>query len=235
MNNSKPDDIGYCVLVEADKISCVKMQVANFESPGFKPAWIAKLIGGSIELFTLETKILFEGVYKQFSDPTIDIFVDDSGILKELPETALTQKGISLYGNLVILRSDEQGETHLLTKNQVGIALDELGFYKQLKINLVDLANVQVDTPIETENEHPQELKALLEVLLCYCIDNKAQLLSRAKATNQDTEEEALIMCLHGETKFINDCHKLLREFITSNQGSISETFIYQAHESSNL
>lgn len=151
---TKPDNIGYCVYVEFDKVSVLRMSVSQFSKPVFQSIWIKKLIGGKIDKLEIEESVSLEGVYKQFSDPAIDIFVDADGIREGLPATCLTSKEILLYGNVVILASDKEGQTILLSGTQAKIAVAELGFYKQQSgVEVIDV-NTDENKYLTTE-QHP--------------------------------------------------------------------------------
>ena len=130
MTTTKQDNIGYCVYVQVDKIFTLKMTKSEFVNASSKLKWIKRLLG---EKSDVKQSVYLEGVYKQFSDPTIDIFVDSDGIGKGLERIALTPLGLELFSNVVVLASDDEGETILLTKQQVPVVLKELGFYQQYK------------------------------------------------------------------------------------------------------
>lgn len=222
MKATKPEDIGYCVYVQEEKVSVLKMRKEAFKMPSFPLIWIKNLIGGSIDALDLKKSVFIEGVLKQFSDSTIDIFVDENGIDKGLPPVAITNNGIFLIGNVVVLASDKEGETILLGEKQVQIALNELGFYNQGKG--VEVVDVDLnESKYLTTQQHPQVLKNLLGLLIEYCVDQDIQLLSRAEDANDSTSDRALVMCLHGEPEFIDSCHQVLTDFISKHQGSVEE------------
>lgn len=222
MNNSKQDDTGYCVYVREDKVTVLKMSRKAFTIPGFPLTWIKKLLEGDIDKLELATSVFIEAVTRQFSDPSIDIFVDENGIDKGLSLIAATNSGVLLIGNVVVLASDKKGNSILLNEKQVDTALSELGFYKQYKgVEIVDTD--LNEHKYLTNDEHPEVLKNLLGLLIGYCIDRDVQLLSKAQTANDSTGDTALVMCLHGEPKFINSCHQVLTDFISKYQGSVEK------------
>jgi len=217
--NSLKDDVGYCVYVAVDAVKVIKMKASDFAKHDFALTWIKTLLEEDPDKLESDRSVYLEGVYRQFTDPAIDIFVNTDGIGKGYLALATTNKGITLYGNFVVLGNDK-GETVLLTKTQTQIALQELGFYK-------DYGDVKiVDTTGESEylqpEDHPQVLKDLLGGLIDYCVDKEIQLLTRA-GNLHDPDNGALVVCLHGESDFIHDCHLLLKDFITLRDKLISD------------
>ncbi len=222
MKTTKQDEIGYCLYLQEETIRVLKMRNDAFKTPGFTLDWIKKLIGGNIDDLKPETSVFIEGVLKQFSDPIIDIFVDENGIDKGLPPVAVTNNGTFLIGNAVILASDKEGETILLDGKQVQTALNELGFYHQHKG--IEVVEVDLDeTKYLTSEQHPQILKDLLGLLINYCVDQEVQVLTRALNAMDGTGDRALVMCLHGEPDFIESCHKVLSDFISKHSESSKE------------
>lgn len=219
MATTKKDDIGYCVYVRVDKILTLKIKRSEFENAPSKLKWIKKLLGEDLGNLEVKQSVYLEGVYKQFSDPVIDIFVDTDGIGKGLERVAVTPKGLELFGNVVVLASDE-AETILLNKQQVEVVLKELGFYqeyKKIEVEDINMDNFKHSTIIE---EIPQGIQHLVGLLIECCVDEGLQVLAKSKDSKDDNGDMALVMCLHGDPKLIDSCQKMLRNFITSNLGS---------------
>lgn len=213
MTTTKQADIGYCVYVQEHAISILKMNSLDFGKNAFSLVWIKKLIGGKMGEMNLDHSICLEGVYKQFSDRFIDIFVDANGINKGLRPMAITHKGNRLFGNVVILASDDEGKTILLTENQAELAIRELGVYNNYdRVRFLDLSAENKE--YTTSEEHPQVLKNLLSLLIGYCVDEQVQLLTKALEVGNDPDDIALVMCLHGDRKFIDSCHQALTALI---------------------
>ena len=217
MKTKAPDEVGYCVYVKVDKVLTLKMKRSEFVNAPFKLMWIKKLLG------ELEKSVYLEGVYNQFSDPVIDIFVDTDGIGKGLGRVALTPKGLELFGNVVVLASDGKGETILLNKQQVEVVVKELGFYQtyeKIEVEDIDTNDFKHSTMIE---DVPKVIKKLAGLLVDHCVSEGVQVLTKAKDLNDDSGDMALVMCLHGEPKLINSCQKMLRDFITKNLGGVED------------
>lgn len=212
---TKQDDIGYCVYVQVDKVSVLRMSVSQFSNPAFQSIWIKKLLGGKLDNLEIKESVSLEGVYRQFSNLTIDIFVDADSIDKGLPVICMTSKEIPLYGNVVILASDKEGETLLLNENQAKVAVAELGFYKQ-KENIEVIDAITDGNKYLTTEQHPQVLKNLLALLVDYCVDSDVQLITKAIDSRDEQGDTAMVVCLHGDSVFIDECHQLLSDFINS-------------------
>lgn len=204
MTTTKPDEVGYYVHVGTDEIKVFKMKFCDFHELDVL-AFIKTMLGAEGD-----NSAYLEGVYKQFADPTIDIFVDADGIGKGYPALATTNKGLILYGNFVALGNNE-GDTVLLTQTQAQMVITELGFYKDYGgVGLVDTTGASEYLAPE---DHPEKLRKLLGMLVDYCVHKEVQLLTLA-SNPYDPSEGALIMCVHGEPEFIAECHKVVRKFV---------------------
>lgn len=220
MKTVKPDNLGYCVYVQADKILVLAIKAKDFSSSALITGWIKKLLAGNLDELEIRQGICLQGVYKQFSDPSIDIFIDEDGIGKGFSRTAVTSKGLELYGNLVILGSNGS-ETLLLRESQVNKVIKELGYLNQVGIEWVEARTDSVK--YSTTSDHPEAIKKLIGALISYCEKCDGQLLCKAVDTENPSSNAAMVLCLRGDPEVINECHKLL------------ENFINTRHESSNL
>lgn len=213
MNTTKPDkDTGFCIYATKDKVFVLLIETKEFLG-GAKTAWIKKLLGENLGSTEVERPIYLQGVYRQFSDPNIDIFIDDDGIGKGFTRTAVTPLGVNLYGNIVILGSNGE-ETTLLGESQVAAVMSEMAFIGQDGIERVVMK--EDDNQHEVANDHPQAIKDLLNFLINYCKENDAQMLSRATDTKEPDGDIAIVMCLHGKPDFIDGCYKVLTDYLNS-------------------
>lgn len=220
MTTTKQDDIGYCFYVQTHQLITLKITRSEFVDEIFKLMWIKKLIGGKMEKLEVENSVFLEGVFKQFSDPAIDIFVDEDGIGKGLPRLAITPKGVELFGNVVVLGSDGEGETILLNKQQVEIVARELGFYQ--KYEKIEVGDITVDNPQYSKvKEVPQPMQDLAGLVIEYCVTGGLQMLIKAEGSKGEGDKDtALVACLHGDPELIDDCYKVLKKFVTKHLGN---------------
>lgn len=222
MTSKKLDELGYCVYVRKDELNVLKMRTVDFLISGFSSVWIKKLIGGNIDDLTIDDSIHVERFSYQFSDSAINIFAEAYSSSRDLPLMVKTQTGGSILGNVVILGSDSKGETTLLTEEQGQLAINELGFYNNYKgINFID-AETNENKYLTTE-QHPKSLKNLLTLLIDYCINEEIQLLTRAQDPDDNKSDMALVMCLHGDPRFIRKTHKVLSDFLKSQDREVNK------------
>lgn len=214
MKNYEQDNVGYCLQVTPQGINLIKLLADGLpmslgESKGI---FIKCLVDfdrtDKLSDFTLDVAT------RQFSDRTIDIFLDDEGILKNLPLVARTESGISLHGNLAIFSSDSNGNTILLTEEQVTTVLQELGFPFHPGISQIDMTDSS--NPRVEQEQNSLELKLILESLIKHCVNNGEQLLSRAKAISTVGDDDVLIVCLHGRSEAIKKLYDKIHSLVKS-------------------
>ncbi len=206
------NDVGYCVQVTPVGINVAKIfhHDPRINSQEAFHTFIRCLVDASpnesLDDFNLDAACC------QFSDRSIDIFCDDESMFKDLPLVATTGSGIPLHGNLCIVGSDDVGHNVLLTESQVTTVLQELDFPSHPHVNQIDLTDL--NSLINNTQPETSTLRKLLELLVNNCIENKVQLVTRAKAISKDTDPSVLIVCLHGNDDAIKGLHTKVKNLI---------------------
>lgn len=211
MTNEKQDNVGYCINVTPGYVTVLKF---SQDDPLFNNAKSMRLfIRSLVEFHDVEkpSDFLLEGVYHQFPNSAIDIFVDSESLVKGYPLTAGTPGNTELYGNLAIFGSNDEGNSILLSEQQAKEVLCFLDFPEGTEIKEVDMFPTE---PKYTEDFKPSKtLNHLLKILVNHCINHELQLVTKG-TTNKD--EAVMIVCVHSRQKNIDAMHSDFLKLVKS-------------------
>lgn len=213
MTNCKQDDVGYCINITPQTIDVLMLSRNDIVFNNLEGK--IELIKNLVNFDDINSSDLFlDAATGQFSDESIDVFVDDESLIKGYPLTAITRQGVALHGNLVVLGNDKMGNTTLLTREQVELAIDQLQFPKKLlrqEVNLFKFA-----PPLAKEEDRPEELHELIQLLIRFCVVHDKQIMLKAVPPDDSSELGAIVICLQNERGIIDslyaDISKLFKE-----------------------
>ncbi|MGL4617762.1 MAG: hypothetical protein ACRCZS_01705 [Chroococcidiopsis sp.] len=208
--------------VEQDKGYCINITPTTVDVLTFNPNdLVFNHIKGKVELIKSlvnfenlsSSDLLLDAATNQFSDKSIDVFVDESSLTKGYPLVAKTRQGMPLHGNLVVLAHDGDSNTTLLTKEQADLAIKELRFTQKMLRQDVDLSKYA--SPYNNNSNYPEQIQQLISILISFCVNEDKQIMLKALSPERGEDIAALVICLQNDKEVIDrlyaDITKLLK------------------------
>lgn len=205
-----------------DKKYCINITPTTVDVLRFNPNdLVFKHIEGKTELIKSlvnfedlsSSDLLLDAATEQFSDKSIDVFIDDCSLTKGYPLVARTRQGMPLHGNLVVLAHDGNSNTILLTKEQAELAIEELQFTQKMLRQEADLSSYA--SPYNNNSNYPEQIQQLINFLISFCVDEDKQIMLKALSPERGEDVAALVICLQNDKEIIDrlyaDITKLLK------------------------